>query len=87
MLTRAKNTIYGDPTTEKKELPLINAAAEVGIQIFVIDCGWYDDTGDWWPSVGEWLPSKKRFPNGVTEVIDAIREEGMIPVHQPEPER
>lgn len=39
MLTRAKNTIYGDPTTEKKELPLINAAAEVGIQIFVIDCG------------------------------------------------
>lgn len=79
------NTIYGDPTTEK-ELPLIKAAAEVGIQIFVIDCGWYDDTGDWWPSVGEWLPSKKRFPNGITEVIDAIRAEGMIPGIWIEPE-
>ncbi|KAB7786780.1 alpha-galactosidase [Bifidobacterium cebidarum] len=79
------NTIYGDPTTAK-ELPLIKAAAEVGIQIFVIDCGWYDDTGNWWPSVGEWLPSKKRFPNGITEVIDAIRAEGMIPGIWIEPE-
>ncbi|MBT1175816.1 alpha-galactosidase [Bifidobacterium sp. LC6] len=79
------NTIYGDPTTAK-ELPLIKAAAEVGIEIFVIDCGWYDDTGNWWPSVGEWLPSKKRFPNGITEVIDAIRAEGMIPGIWIEPE-
>ena len=40
------NTIYGDPTTEK-ELPLIEAAGKAGIEIFVIDCGWYDDTGNW----------------------------------------
>ncbi|MBT1163264.1 alpha-galactosidase [Bifidobacterium felsineum] len=71
------NTINGDPTTDKL-LPLIQGAAESGIQIFCIDAGWYDDTGDWWPSVGEWLPSKKRFPNGITEVIDAIRNAGMI---------
>lgn len=81
------NTIYGDPTTAK-ELPLIKAAAEVGVQIFVIDCGWYDDTGNWWPSVGEWLPSKTRFPGekGIVEVIDAIREQGMIPGIWLEPE-
>ncbi|WP_258186242.1 glycoside hydrolase family 36 protein [Bifidobacterium sp. UTBIF-78] len=81
------NTIYGDPTTAK-ELPLIKAAAEVGVQIFVIDCGWYDDTGNWWPSVGEWMPSKTRFPGekGIVEVIDAIREQGMIPGIWLEPE-
>lgn len=81
------NTIYGDPTTDK-ELPLIKAAAEVGIEIFVIDCGWYDDTGNWWPSVGEWLPSKTRFPGpkGIREVIDEIRDQGMIPGIWIEPE-
>ena len=81
------NTIYGDPTTEK-ELPLIEAAGKVGVEIFVIDCGWYDDTGNWWPSVGEWMPSKTRFPGdkGIVEVIDAIKAAGMIPGIWLEPE-
>jgi alpha-galactosidase len=79
------NTINGDPTTEK-ELPLIKAASDVGIDIFVVDCGWYDDTGDWWPSVGEWLPSTTRFPNGLQEVIQAIHDEGMTPGIWIEPE-
>ena len=79
------NTLNGDPTTEKL-LPLIKAAAEVGAETFCIDCGWYDDTGDWWPSVGEWMPSKKRFPGGITEVINAIRNAGMVPGLWIEPE-
>ena len=81
------NTINGDPTTEK-ELPLIEAAAQAGAQVFVIDCGWYDDSGDWWPSVGEWLPSKTRFPGakGIVEVIDAIKAHGMVPGIWLEPE-
>lgn len=34
------NCLFGDPTTEK-ELPLIDAAAEIGCEYFVIDAGWY----------------------------------------------
>jgi alpha-galactosidase len=79
------NTINGDPTTDKL-LPLIDAAAEVGAEIFCIDCGWYDDSGDWWPSVGEWKPSGTRFPNGIDEVINAIKDAGMIPGLWIEPE-
>ncbi|OZG62648.1 alpha-galactosidase [Bifidobacterium lemurum] len=81
------NTLYGDPTTAK-ELPLIKAAGEIGVEIFVIDCGWYDDSGDWWPSVGEWIPSATRFPGekGIVEVIDAIRDAGMVPGIWLEPE-
>lgn len=81
------NTINGDPTTEKL-LPLIKGAAEVGCEIFVIDCGWYDDDGDWWPSVGEWMPSKTRFPGngGMREVVDAIRDADMVPGLWLEPE-
>lgn len=79
------NTIYGDPTTDKL-LPLVEAAGRVGAQVFVIDCGWYDDTGDWWPSVGEWQPSATRFPGGLGEVVDAIRAHGMVPGLWIEPE-
>ena len=79
------NTLLGDPTTEKL-LPLITAAAEVGAEIFCIDAGWYDDSGDWWPTVGEWQPSTTRFPGGLGEVIDAIRDAGMVPGLWLEPE-
>ncbi|ADL52223.1 glycoside hydrolase family 36 protein [Clostridium cellulovorans] len=71
------NCLWGDPTTEK-ELPLIDAAAEVGCEYFCIDAGWYS-AGFWWDNVGEWLPSKERFPNGLKEVIDYIRSKNMIP--------
>lgn len=79
------NTLEGDPTTERL-LPLIGAAAEVGADVFCIDAGWYDDSSDWWDAVGEWLPSRTRFPAGIGEVIDAIKERRMIPGLWLEPE-
>ncbi|MGN7949371.1 glycoside hydrolase family 36 protein [Microbacterium sp. 22215] len=69
------NTLMGDPTTQKL-LPLIDAAAEVGADVFCIDAGWYAE-GSWWDSVGEWQPSARRFPGGLGEVIDRIRSHGM----------
>lgn len=71
------NCLMGDPTTEKL-LPLIDAAAEVGCRFFCIDAGWYSD-GEWWDGVGEWLPSRARFPNGIQEPLQYIRDKGMIP--------
>lgn len=71
------NCLFGDPTTEK-ELRMIPKAKEAGCEYYVVDAGWYAD-GEWWDGVGEWLPSEKRFPGGFKEVMDAIREEGMIP--------
>ncbi|WP_205830448.1 MULTISPECIES: alpha-galactosidase [unclassified Microbispora] len=79
------NTLMGDPTTAKL-LPLIDAAAEAGAEVFCIDAGWYDDDGDWWDSVGEWQPSQTRFPRGIEEVLGRIRERGMIPGLWLEPE-
>lgn len=79
------NTLNGDPTTDKL-LPLIDAAAEVGAEVFCIDAGWYDDSGHWWDSVGEWKPSRTRFPGGLGEVVDRIRKRGMVPGLWLEPE-
>lgn len=71
------NCLNADPTTEKL-LPLIDQAAALGAEYYVIDAGWYAD-GPWWDSVGEWLPSQVRFPGGLQEVIDHILEQGMRP--------
>jgi alpha-galactosidase len=79
------NTLMGDPTTAKL-LPLIDAAAAAGAEVFCIDAGWYDNDTTWWDSVGEWQPSTTRFPGGLAEVADRIRSHGMVPGLWLEPE-
>ncbi|MFF1572524.1 glycoside hydrolase family 36 protein [Leifsonia sp. NPDC058292] len=78
------NTLMGDPTTEKL-LPLIDAAADAGADYFCIDAGWYAE-GAWWDAVGEWQPSPTRFPGGLAEATDRIRDRGMVPGLWLEPE-
>lgn len=79
------NTLMGDPTTAKL-LPLIDAAARAGAEVFCVDAGWYDNDSTWWDSVGEWQPSQSRFPRGIEEVLTRIRENGMVPGLWLEPE-
>ena len=79
------NTVMGDPSTERL-LPLIDAAARVGAEYFVIDAGWYAGRESWWDNVGEWRESPVRFPGGLIEVVDRIRAAGMVPGLWLEPE-
>ncbi|MFZ3599365.1 glycoside hydrolase family 36 protein [Streptomyces sp. BH104] len=79
------NTLMGDPTTERL-LPLVDAAAHAGADVFCVDAGWYDEDGAWWDSVGEWRPSTTRFPGGLGQVMDHIREHRMVPGIWLEPE-
>ncbi|WP_443938417.1 alpha-galactosidase [Pedobacter sp. MW01-1-1] len=73
------NCLFGDPTTAK-EIPLINAAAKVGCDYFVVDAGWYAEQNEtWWDAVGLWMPGKSRFPNGIEEVLDSIKAKKMVP--------
>ena len=76
------NSLWAQPT-EEKELPLIDAAAEIGAEYFVIDAGWFAEAegpkATWWPSIGVWKESTSRFPRGLRFVIDYIREKGMKP--------
>ena len=82
------NAILGDPT-EAKLLPLIDAAADVGVEVFCIDAGWFDEEGGsiggdaaggylWWDGLGEYEVSARRFPRGLNVVTDRMRERGMI---------
>src|SRR5450755_1106061 len=80
------NCLLGDPT-EAKELPLIEAAARVGCEYYVIDAGWYAKLReDWSSTIGAWEPSSDRWPRGLDFVLDRIRKAGMIPGLWIEPE-
>jgi alpha-galactosidase len=74
------NCLMAEPTTEKL-LPVIDAAAEVGCEYFVVDAGWFSTLQEtWWTSVGEWKESPDRFPNGgFVKVVDHVRAKGMVP--------
>lgn len=81
------NGLMSDPTTDRV-LPLVEAAADLGAEIYCMDAGWYDDEGGgWWDSVGEWAPSTTRFPGGgLGAVMDEVRRAGMRPGLWLEPE-
>ncbi len=48
-----------------------------------IDAGWFRENlaveGGWDSCIGDWNQSKELFPNGIKEVCDYIRAQGMVP--------
>lgn len=76
------NCLFAQPN-EEKELPLIDAAAEVGAEYFIIDAGWFAEAegpkASWWNSIGVWKESPSRFPSGLNTLMDYIRSKGMKP--------
>ncbi len=51
---------------------LADAAAECGIEEFIIDDGWQD-------SYGDWGINRQKFPDGLKPVFDYIKSKGMKP--------
>ncbi|REJ08721.1 alpha-galactosidase [Microbacterium bovistercoris] len=70
------NTLMGQPSTEEL-LPLIEAAAAAGTEVFCIDAGWFTDDTDYWSAIGVWTEAPSRFTGGLASVIDEIRSRGM----------
>jgi len=56
--------------TEKNVLGQVDAAAEIGCELFLWDYGWFPRVGDWW-----FDPA--RFPEGPRKVAAAVRKRGM----------
>lgn len=62
---------------ESKLLKLAKAAAKVGIELFVMDDGWFGTRNDDRQSLGDWVPDKKKLPNGVKGLCDKINSAGL----------
>ena len=78
--------LNGDQTTAT-EIPLIDAAAAAGCEVYCMDVGWCTRPGEnWWGAVGDWQPNPARFPGGFKKLADYIRTKGMVPGLWIEPE-
>ena len=57
----------------------IDAAAEIGAEVFFIDATWYTPPkGDWWRTVGDWDVDLQRFPKGLKPFRDRAHAKGML---------
>jgi len=59
---------------------ILNIAAkgkEAGIELFVLDDGWFGERNDDDRSLGDWYPNLKKLPNGISGLSRKIEEMGM----------
>ncbi len=61
---------YLDFMNEKRMLKEIDVAHKMGVDVFVLDTGWYQKTGDWEISL-------KRFPRGIRPIRERLSKYGM----------
>ena len=62
---------------ESKLLKLAKAGRDVGIELFVMDDGWFGERNDDSRSLGDWTANKKKLPGGVKGLCDKINKLGM----------
>ena len=62
---------------EKKLLSLAKAGKEVGIELFVMDDGWFGTRDDDKQSLGDWYVNQKKLPNGVDGLAKKINDLGL----------
>lgn len=62
---------------EDKILKLANKAKSVGIELFVLDDGWFGKRNDDTSSLGDWYPNLNKLPNGIAHLAKSIESLGM----------
>lgn len=56
---------------------LAKLAASMGIELFVMDDGWFQGRNDDHAGLGDWWPDPQKFPNGLKPLIERVNAEGM----------
>lgn len=63
--------------SERKLLKLARAGKDVGIELFVMDDGWFGERKDDTTSLGDWEPDPEKLPGGLKGIADKVRALGM----------
>jgi alpha-galactosidase len=63
--------------SESSQIALAEKAAQLGVERFVIDDGWFGQRKDDHAGLGDWYVNKQKFPNGLKPVIDRVHQLGM----------
>lgn len=62
---------------EEKLVKLAKAGAEAGMELFVMDDGWFGERNDDTTSLGDWDVNLKKLPGGLKSLVDKVNEAGM----------
>ena len=63
--------------SEDKLLRLAKKSAEAGIELFVMDDGWFGHRNDDKSSLGDWTENKKKLPHGLKGLSEKIHKMGL----------
>ncbi len=62
---------------EAKILTIAQQAQNLGVELFVLDDGWFGERDDDHTSLGDWFVDKKKLPNGLQGLAAKINDLGM----------
>ena len=63
--------------SESSLVSLAKAGRSVGVELFVVDDGWFGDRSDDTRALGDWEPNKKKLPGGLGRLAKKIRALGL----------
>ena len=63
--------------TEDKVITIAEKAKDLGIEMFVLDDGWFKNRSDDNAGLGDWIPDTEKLPNGLEGLIAKINEMGL----------
>ncbi len=63
--------------TEEKVLQLAGAAKDCGIELFVLDDGWFGKRNSEKAGLGDWFPNREKLPEGIAGLAEKIEKLGM----------
>ena len=60
-----------------EQIELAKRAAKMGVELFVIDDGWFVGRNDDTSGLGDWYVDPEKFPGGLKQLADKVHELGM----------
>ena len=64
--------------SESRLLKLAKAGKDAGIELFVVDDGWFGRRNDDTSSLGDWVPNTKKLPGGLSRLAKKLQIWGFL---------
>lgn len=76
VLLNSWETVYFD-VSEEKLRRLADCAEKIGVELLVLDDGWFSERNDDTSSLGDWQVNRSKFPTGLQGIAAYIHKKGM----------
>lgn len=63
---------------EERILAIARTAAELGVELFVLDDGWFGQRNDDTTSLGDWQVNRDKLPNGIAGLSEKLHQMGLM---------